>query len=241
MKNKRFWSIFSIIFFITILLWPKLLKQDPTSYFEFADTNKIFNISNAWNVLSNLPFLFVGIWGFLRIRKYPINDVIDHSGIWFALAMALTSFGSSYFHIDPNPQTLFWDRLPMAFAFSSLLALLLIDRHFSNFKHLHLILLIILSTLTVVNWRFGNGDLRPYILLQFMGGLWILLIAVFTPNNKIKKSNISYSLLIYLFAKICESYDQQIFSVTQAISGHTIKHLLAAASAGIIFLAWHKK
>jgi hypothetical protein len=34
----------------------------------------------------------------------------------------LTGFGSSYYHWNPNDDTLFWDRLPMTLCFMAILA-----------------------------------------------------------------------------------------------------------------------
>ena len=36
------------------------------------------------------------------------------------LGILLTGFGSAYYHLEPNDQTLFWDRLPMAISFDDI-------------------------------------------------------------------------------------------------------------------------
>ena len=45
------------------------------------------------------------------------------------LGIALTGFGSSYYHWDPNDRTLFWDRLPMALSFMAILAIVIGETH----------------------------------------------------------------------------------------------------------------
>ena len=40
----------------------------------------------------------------------------------------LTGFGSSYYHLNPNDNTLFWDRLPMTFCFAAILAAVVEER-----------------------------------------------------------------------------------------------------------------
>ncbi|MET0656656.1 MAG: hypothetical protein ABW110_00665, partial [Steroidobacteraceae bacterium] len=46
----------------------KPIPQDP-GYHLFADARQIGGIANFWNVVSNLPFLVVGIVGLLRYRR----------------------------------------------------------------------------------------------------------------------------------------------------------------------------
>jgi hypothetical protein len=46
----------------------------------------------------------------------------------FFLGVFLTGIGSSYYHWDPNDDTLFWDRLPMTLGFSAILALAVEER-----------------------------------------------------------------------------------------------------------------
>jgi hypothetical protein len=37
--------------------------------------------------------------------------------------------------------------------------------------------------------------------------------------------------IFYIFAKLTETFDQQIFSLGQGMSGHTIKHILAVVGS----------
>ncbi|MCL2715343.1 MAG: hypothetical protein FWD68_12330 [Alphaproteobacteria bacterium] len=37
----------------------------------FADTRTLLGLPNAADVLSNLPFLIMGIWGLVRLRRFP--------------------------------------------------------------------------------------------------------------------------------------------------------------------------
>ena len=49
---------------VTILSLAPRLPLGP-SYHVFADQRTLFGIPNALNVLSNIPFLLVGMWGVL--------------------------------------------------------------------------------------------------------------------------------------------------------------------------------
>jgi hypothetical protein len=40
------------------------------AYHHFADNRTIFSIPNFWNVLSNVPFLLVALWGLARSGRF---------------------------------------------------------------------------------------------------------------------------------------------------------------------------
>jgi len=71
--------------------------QDP-GYHNFADKRAFFGVPNFWNVVSNLPFLVVGLMSWTRKRV-------------FALGLIITAFGSGLYHWNPNNSTLIWDRV----------------------------------------------------------------------------------------------------------------------------------
>src|SRR5262249_52752303 len=102
-----------------LLLLPPITQDQ--SYHQFADQRTIIGIPNFWNVVSNLPFLVVGAAGLQRLRDNPATVV-------FFLGVFLTGIGSSYYHWNPNDDTLFWARLPMTLSFSSILALVVEER-----------------------------------------------------------------------------------------------------------------
>src|SRR5262245_63120081 len=85
------------------------IPQDP-SYHQFADQRTLLGIPHFWNVVSNLPFVLVGAIGLWQFGR-------DRASFVLFLGVFLTGFGSAYYHWDPNDDTLFWDRLPMALTF----------------------------------------------------------------------------------------------------------------------------
>jgi hypothetical protein len=107
---------------IALLLLPPI-HQDP-NYHAFAGQRTIRGVSNFWNVVSNVPFLLVAIWGFSALRNPAAFlqkwELVAHSIL--LLGVALVAFGSSYYHAWPDDATLFWDRLPITLVFMSLLA-----------------------------------------------------------------------------------------------------------------------
>src|SRR5262249_40874216 len=97
-----------------LMLFVPVIPQSQ-AYHQFADQRTLLGIPNFWNVVSNLPFIAVGAVGLWGYRDKPAIIVI-FAGIF------LTGFGSAYYHWNPNDGTLFWDRLPMALAFSAIMA-----------------------------------------------------------------------------------------------------------------------
>jgi hypothetical protein len=226
-----------------------LVRPIPQSeaYHLFADTRTFAAIPNALNVLSNLFFLVVGIMGMgLVLGKRELGGsslFIDPGEKWpyfvFFLGVALTTFGSGYYHAAPNDARLVWDRLPMTLGFMSLLAATLGERISVKVGLRSLPLLLILGIASVVYWNFtqdrGQGDLRAYALVQF-GSLVILLllVALFRPRYT-RGSDLIVSLGIYVASKLFERFDGAIFSAGRVVSGHSLKHVAAAFSAYWIY------
>src|SRR5204862_1631631 len=100
-------------------------------YHALADARGAAGIPNLLNVASNLPFLAVGLLG-LRLLRRPSPGFREswERGPYAILMVAfiLVFFGSSYYHWNTNDRTLFWDPVPLALVFSSILGLTIIAR-----------------------------------------------------------------------------------------------------------------
>jgi hypothetical protein len=96
--------------------------------------------------------------------------------------------------------------------------------------------LLALAVFSLLLWRWTD-DLRLYGWVQFFPGIALpLLFLVCRP----KYSGMYYWLIIaafYALAKLCEFYDQAIYSIRFFLSGHTLKHF-AAASACLAILRY---
>ena len=119
----------------------------------------LFGIPNFWNVVSNLPFIAVGAAGLLRFRRDATTTVL-FSGIF------LTGFGSSYYHLNPNDATLFWDRLPMTLCFAAILAAVVEERVDAKAGRVLLRPLLAIGIFSLLLWRWTD-DLRLYAWAQF--------------------------------------------------------------------------
>ncbi len=219
---------------------------EPTGYLEFADRRTGLGISNAADVLSNLPFLILGAWGMIQsLRSHPawkLTDPIEiHSLRIFFAGIFATAIGSAYFHLDPSSDRLFWDRLPMTLAFMSLFASLVGERIvLSSGPKMGarlLVPLLVAGASSVLYWRQteleGAGDLRFYALVQFGPILLFpLLCSLFKPRYT-RAWDLAWVFGFYALAKLLEVLDRPIFDFTQLISGHTLKHLAAAGAIGM--------
>ncbi len=248
MKNKAKIAaliVLTIILFIAVFSLIPRTPQD-VSYHQFADARKIVGIPNFGNVISNFPFILVGIIGFFSLNKQwgKKNLGPKEATVFLTLfaGILLTGIGSTYYHWSPDNLTLLWDRLPMTLVFMSLLTLTIMKRIDYNLGFDLLIPLIIFGFFSVLYWHWtelsGQGDLRLYMLTQFYSIFLILLILVLFPKSDSLLKIFIGMLIFYALAKLCEYYDATIFHLNRIVSGHTLKHFFAAISTygGVIIL-----
>ena len=121
-----------LIILTAVLAVGSILTQGPfpqdVSYHLFVDTREIWSIPNFWNVVSNIPFAIVGLLGLYKLRTPGKPGILDETGTAYTLLFFgtfLVSFGSVYYHLAPDNQTLVWDRLPMTIAFMALFSIII--------------------------------------------------------------------------------------------------------------------
>jgi hypothetical protein len=212
----------------------------PHEFHAFADTRAWGFIPNAADVLSNLPFLFAGLWGLLRIER--VATPLRPLAALLCVAIALTCFGSAYYHWDPQNFGLMIDRIPIALACATIALILLADRVTpAAARLLPMTALSAIAVASCVFWyvteQAGAGDLRPYIVIQALPMLLVPLLTLLYPGGQIRGATWWSVLALYALAKLCEGLDHQIFEFTQIVSGHTLKHLFAAAAAFVLIRA----
>jgi len=151
---------------LLLFLFVPPIAQDE-NYHVFSDGHTLLGIPNFWNVISNLPFAFVGILGLRRLRGFTAQVLF--SGV------LLTCFGSIYYHLSPNDSRLVWDRLPMTLVFMSFLFWVITEKQ--ERPSLRVLLLLLFCGISSVVWWRMTGDLRPYVLVQF-GPICLLLPAL---------------------------------------------------------------
>ncbi|HEY1462977.1 MAG TPA: hypothetical protein VGF44_06135 [Terriglobales bacterium] len=227
----------TVLVIVAVALAPRV--PQPLSYHNFADHRAWLGIPNFGDVASNLPFAFVGIWGFAFLFSNQSADRFVYKRerwTYFLvfLGLFLTAFGSSYYHLAPDNARLVWDRLPMTIVFMSLVAALIGERISIRAGLALLPVLLLIGGGSVLQWYWseiqGRGDLRIYAAVQIYAGLVLLLMLVF-PAKYTRSSDYAVIAAFYALAKILELTDRKIFQALHIVSGHTLKHL-AAAMAG---------
>lgn len=202
-------------------------------YHQMADTRTLFGIPNALNVLSNIPFAVVGLLG-VWIVFHAARDLSNRRAYaTFFTGVALTAIGSTYYHLAPDNFRLVWDRLPMTVAFMGLLAAVIGEHIGPAVGRPVLMPLVLLGAASVLYWYWselrGAGDLRFYAFVQFGSLAVITLVLALYPRHG--SAYLVAGLVAYGASKLCEMFDAQILTSTHIVSGHTLKHLLAAAGA----------
>jgi hypothetical protein len=235
--KSRLLLVISVLAVVTLFVVGRI-PQDP-AYHQFADTRQLFGLNNFWNVVSNLPFLLVGLIG---LSRFPhLSPEIKPGYLVLCLGVILVGFGSAYYHQAPSNSTLLWDRLPMTVAFMALLSLLLEERVINGHKQLVLLLLVAVGIAAALYWAWtesrGLGDLRPYVLVQFLPIVLMPLILLLYPEQYLRNSFLFYAFGLYFLAKACEHFDTQIYGLTGGMSGHTLKHVVAAGAVLCIIRA----
>jgi hypothetical protein len=217
------------------------IPQDP-AYHLFADDRALFGIPNTWNVLSNLPFLIVGLWGLGMTRRHRVcAPELLPAYVVFFFGILLTAFGSGYYHLDPDNDSLLPDRLPMTIGFAGLFAMVVGEFVSVNTGRRLVLPMLVAGIASVVYWGIteasGMGDLRPYALVQFLPMLLIVIILAVYRRASTLLRYFWLMMLCYVLAKIAEHFDTAIFAAGEFVSGHTLKHLFASATPAVLLYA----
>ncbi len=217
------------------------IPQDPL-YHVFADQRLLAGIPNFMNVISNLPFLFVGVAGWYAVTNIgnTVTPATRPAWMIFFFGIALTAIGSGYFHLEPNNDTLIWDRLPMTIGFMSLVSIIASEYFSPDLGRKSLLPLLLTGMGSVAYWAhtesLGAGDLRPYAIIQFLPMLLIpLTISLYRSRSDLGRY-VWWMVGFYAAAKVAEQLDSSLYAAGAVISGHTLKHLLASlAPASLLY------
>lgn len=212
------------------------IPQD-LGYHNFIDKRPLLGIPNFGDVIGNVAFLLAGIWGLYRTHDFKIYlPHVYHLWMVFYVGVFLTGLGSGWYHLNPSNDSLFWGRLPMTISFAAFFCIVMAER-ISVQKAVKIFpALLVLCMATVPYWIWsehaGHGDLRPYAVAQFLPMLLVPMMLWLFPVKKGGERFLVQGYVFYVLAKFFEHYDVAIFNLTsQSISGHTIKHVMAALGA----------
>jgi ABC-type thiamin/hydroxymethylpyrimidine transport system permease subunit len=210
------------------------LPQDP-GYHAFADGRPLLGIPNFMNVVSNLPFIAIGAAGMaFLLGPRGAGGFRDRRErrTWFLVfgSVFLVGWGSAYYHWNPTPESLFWDRLPLTLLFTSFLGALIIERIDARWGARLLPALVAAGVATLL-WARSRNDLRFYVLLQGLAIVGAPLILLLFERRYSRAVDLWTIVGLYGLAKVFEVFDAAFFRAGLGVSGHTLKHILAALAA----------
>ena len=237
-RGTVFLLVFTLLAVAAAFLLPAM--PQPLDYHHFADQREAFGIGNFLDVVTNVAFLLAGLAGLVVVFsgracfEFPVER-------WpyavFFLGVLLTAAGSAWYHLSPDNETLFWDRLPMTIAFMGLLSSQIVDRVSVRAGLALLVPMLLVGMGSVVYWivteRAGAGNVLPYGILQGYSVVVLLIMATLHRSRYTRANDVYFIFGWYVLAKVLESMDGEILALGHVVSGHSLKHV-AAAAAGFV-------
>ena len=212
------------------------LTQDQ-AYHQFADSRTLLGVPRALDVLSNAAFVVSGLAGLAMLatgRLVGFSGAMRRSAYVCFAGFVFTSLGSGYYHLSPDDAGLGWDRLGMVVAFAGVLGMVASQRVSRRAGSALLSLTLVAGPASVWWWAYSDS-VTPYAVLQF-GGMLMAMLCLLAPARGAGPRWVLL-LVAYTLAKVTESFDAEIFVLTgEVVSGHTLKHLLAAVPALAVML-----
>lgn len=240
MKSRTGFIVgFTVLSVLAAWLLPPM--PQPLEYHDFADDRHLHGIDNFLDVASNAAFVLAGLVGLLVVLR---RQTAFESGNerWpyavFFMGVVLTGLGSAYYHLVPDNERLFWDRLPMTIAFMSLIAAQVNDRINPRLGSALLVPMLVVGAASVLYWRAteraGAGNVMPYAVLQGYAVVILFLLAWLKPSRYTRGSDVYWVFAGYVLAKLLETFDRQLYDLGHLASGHTLKHVAAAIAALVV-------
>jgi hypothetical protein len=215
----------------------------------FADDRAWRGLPNAMDVLSNLPFVAIGVWGLRWLHwldrahedaqdaaplpqaaiQPPVN-ALDCAWMFFA-GLILTAAGSAFYHLQPDALRLAADRAGMAVAFAGLIGFAVCER-VSDRAGWATAWFTLAGGLLAAFVHHETGNVLPWGLVQFGGMALVLALALAKPMDGAIGLKLGWVVCFYGLAKLFELSDHAIYEATHhLVSGHSLKHLTAALAA----------
>ena len=128
----------------------------------------------------------------------------------------------------------------MTIGFMSLVAIIVAEYTSSSLGKRLLLPLLAIGLASVWYWSYtealGRGDLRLYAAVQFVPILLVPMIIILYRTKSDLGPYLWWMIAFYVAAKLTEYYDAEIYTAGSLISGHTLKHLIAAlAPASLLY------
>ena len=230
---------FTALSLLAAFLLPAM--PQPVAYHDFADHRTLLGIDNFLDVASNAAFVLAGLAGLAVVLRPATVFAANVERVPYAvffIGVVLTGLGSAYYHLVPDNERLFWDRLPMTIAFMSLVAAQVVDRIDTRQGIGLLLPMLLVGAASVLYWRAteraGAGNVMPYAVLQGYSVVILFLLARLQVSRYTRGNDIYWVFAGYVVAKLLETFDRQLYELGQVASGHSLKHLAAAVAALLV-------
>jgi len=241
-RERGLLSVF--LLFLLVAVFAPALTGVEAGASVFADDRTWHQLPNAMDVLSNLPFLAIGLWGLrllhwldrsndpaAAVAQEPHASSLDCAWIFFAGLIACAA-GSTFFHLQPDVLRLAADRAGMAIAFAGLIGFAVCEKVSQRAGWLAAWATLASGLLAVAVWH-ETGNVTPWAVVQFGGMALVLTLALAKPMPDAVGLKLGWIIAFYALAKLFELADFAIYEATRhLVSGHTLKHL-AASLAGL--------
>lgn len=222
-----------------LLAWgPVTLQPEAMRY---ADSRGWLGIPNAMNVLSNLPVLVVGAWGWHSTSRstWPAH-LIRPWRAFHATVMVAGALSATY-HASPNVPLFLLSQAALAAAFTLLCCGALAERVDARMGSQRTVTLamVVVAVMTchmiVAAWVTDELDLRPVLCLQLLPVLLIPAGAMSLSGSVTRLSDWLLMLAAYALARLFEHADQAVFDATGGwLGGHALLHLCLALAAACL-------
>jgi hypothetical protein len=233
----------SVLVALAFARWGPVVPQH-VQYHDFADQRTWLGLPCAMDVLTNLPFAVAGLWGLGRAAVMQQADGwtvrLGLTQLFFA-GLVLTFVGSSYYHLQRDDSGLAWDRAGMVGAFAGLLGMAVADRISTRAAAAMAAMVTGAGLMSVSHWA-STGNLLPWVVVQGGGMLLVFMLALRPPVAQAWQLPLVAVTSFYALAKLFELGDAVVFAATNGwISGHSLKHVFAAAAAWPVLWVMHNR
>jgi hypothetical protein len=218
------------------------------SYHGFADKKVIWGIPHFWDVISNLAFILVGLLGLYEClvkKTIQMPEAMRRNFCVFFIGVVLVGIGSGYYHLAPSNRSLVWDRIPMTISIMALVSIVIGEFVSARWASMLLFPLVAVGILSVIYWHWtesiGNGDLRPYVLVQFLPMIVIPIMLICSGSDYSTAGGYWLLLSAYVVAKFFEHFDREILVASGMVSGHTLKHIAAAVGIYLLLISYRRR
>jgi len=199
-------------------------------FHRYADGRTWLGIPHAGDVLSNLAFLLVAAWAMPAARARGVPGAVAACG-----GVAAIGLGSGIYHWAPSDPTLVLDWASIAVTLMLVVVAVGRDRIGPRAGHALLAFAPLGAALAVGWWVWtggtSGGDLAPYVAIQALGVGLPPLIALAAPG-RIGAGWLVAAVGGFALARVLARHDAALLDAI-GVSGHSLKHVAAAAAAGL--------